>query len=89
MKVQCETCGGPLKVVKSAILVELGADAGLAMAAYLGLLLGPVGLAGVAPALWIRKKFFKAAKKSVGGFFQCSRCGKEASNKYVLSKIFQ
>ncbi len=88
MKVSCESCGGQLKIVKEAILVELGADTGLGLIAYLTYLTGGMALPGIIPALWIRKKFFKAAKKSAGAFFKCSRCGQDASNKYVMSKLF-
>ncbi len=89
MKVPCESCGGRLKVVKSAVMLELSADAGLAAAAYLGVLLGPAGLISAVPALWLRKQLFKTAKKSVKGFFECTRCGRTAANKYVLNKLFE
>ena len=89
MKITCEACGGRVKVVKSAVVAELGADLGLAAAAYLGVLTGGMGLAAMGPALLMRKKLFESVKKANGGFFQCSRCRKEASNMRVLSEIIK
>ena len=74
MKITCEACGGRVKVVKSAVVAELGAD---------------LGLAAMGPALLMRKKLFESVKKANGGFFQCSRCRKEASNMRVLSEIIK
>jgi len=89
MKVKCEACGGKVKVVKSAVIVELSADLGLAASAYLGFLTGGMGLAAMGPALLMRKKLFESVKKANGGFFKCNSCEKEISNKHVLSAIFK
>lgn len=90
MKIQCETCGGRVEVDKNAAFIEGSADVGLAMVAYISFLLGSAALAAapsIAVALLLRKSILKAAKKSVGPLFKCSKCGKGASYKHVLSQI--
>ncbi len=89
MKVKCEACGGRVKVVKSAVAAELGADMGLVLAFYLGVQTGGMAIPALGPALYARKQLFKTVKKNNGAFFKCGACGKEASNKRVLGALLK